>query len=68
MLQVNTGEAWYQKLLRELRYFTMRNFPSAVIGKMMSQFTPTFADEAFMAEVTKQMETSLWFRQFFIWQ
>ena len=46
-------------MAREMLYFTMRNFPSAMIGKMSTEFTPTFADEAFMAEVKKQMDTAV---------
>ena len=40
-------------------YFTLRTFPGTMIGKMTSEFTPTFADEEFMAEVKKQLETAV---------
>ena len=59
-LQVRTGEAWYQKFAREMFYFTLRTFPGTMISKMTSEFTPTFADEEFMAEVKKQLETAVW--------
>lgn len=58
-LQVRTGEAWYQKFAREMFYFTLRTFPGTMISKMTSEFTPTFADEEFMAEVKKQLETAV---------
>lgn len=52
-LQVRTGNTWYQRLARNLLYFTMQNFTKTMMSKLVSEFTPTFADEEFLTEVRK---------------
>ena len=57
-LQVRAGTAWYQKMAKALFQFTVIHFTGMAMKKMVSGFTPTFADEEFMNKVKKHYKPS----------
>jgi len=58
-IEVRAGTHWYSKLGQRAFSFLMKNFPSFMTGIMVEQFTPTFADEEFMAEVRKYYDPNV---------